>query len=43
MCPYCARFLDTVAARNHENGVMNIANFRYIPYGNARATKASCN
>ena len=41
LCPYCARFVDTVAARIHEDGVMNLANFRYIPYGNAKDTKAS--
>lgn len=41
LCPYCARFVDTVAARIYEDGVMKLANFRYIPYGNAKETKAS--
>ena len=41
LCPYCARFIDTVAARIHENGVMNITKFRYIPYGNAKESKVS--
>ena len=40
LCPYCARFLDTTAARIYDNGVMNITRFRYIPYGNAKQTKA---
>ena len=40
LCPYCARFLDTTAARIYDNGVMNITHFRYIPYGNAKQTKA---
>lgn len=39
LCPYCARFLDTTAARIYDNGVMNITHFRYIPYGNAKQTK----
>ncbi|KAA6423972.1 MAG: hypothetical protein FRX49_05931, partial [Trebouxia sp. A1-2] len=45
LCPYCARFLDTVAARIYDNGVMNMTRFRYIPYGNAKETQASllCN
>ena len=41
LCPYCARFVDTLAARIHEDGVMNLTKFRYIPYGNAKDTKAS--
>lgn len=39
LCPYCARFLDTVAAKIYDNGVMNLTNFRYIPYGNAKKTE----
>ncbi|KAL0018223.1 hypothetical protein WJX77_010691 [Trebouxia sp. C0004] len=39
LCPYCARFLDTVAARIYDNGVMNMTRFRYIPYGNAKETQ----
>ena len=41
LCPYCARFVDNLAARLYEDGVMNMTNFRYIPYGNAKETKAS--
>ena len=41
LCPYCAKFIDIVAATIHHNGVMNITSFHYIPYGNAQDTKAS--
>lgn len=39
LCPYCAKFIDMVAAQMHYNGVMNTTSFRYIPYGNAQDTK----
>lgn len=40
LCPYCARFIDNTAWVLYYNGIMNLTNFRYIPWGNAHFTQA---
>lgn len=44
LCPYCARFIDNTAWKLYANGIMNLTNFRYVPWGNAHFTEdgAAC-
>lgn len=39
LCPYCARFIDNTAWKLYANGIMNLTNFRYVPWGNAHFTE----